>query len=85
MKLQDAITNWVFTGICDIDPVRAAKCLGKTGYIYHHSGSNQWRLVNTRAGVKVTISEEHAKKVIQLAGLKPIQHPLFVHVTTYER
>lgn len=83
MKLADAVTSHQLTGICEVDVDKVVKCLGKAGYVHEYDG--RYRLINLYAGVKVNISENDAKAIIEKAGLIPIPHECFTLSTSYVR
>lgn len=83
MKLSDCITKFNDTGECEIDVDKAAKCLGKTGWI--HQWKETYRLVNSRAGVKITIKADAALKLIDKLGLVEVPHVLLANQTSWLR
>lgn len=87
MKISDCITSYQLTGECGIDVDNLVRCFGKS-FIYHHDASdhtNQYRLVNRRAGVKCTISKKDALSIISRLNLVGVRHPIFVLAITYRK
>lgn len=87
MKLSDGIINCPMTGPCEIDVKKVARCFGKSA-IYKYKkveGYDEYRLVNMRASVKVTIFEKDALELIDLLGLEGLKDPIFLRSTTFRK
>lgn len=80
MKLSDAITDYKDTGICGIDVDKVCKCFRLSTISRWH---DQYRLVNLRAKVKVTISKEDAEAIIQKLNLVDVKSGIFANASTF--
>ena len=81
MKLSDGIVDVQSTGICKLDLNVVSKKFGE------HSTISRWheeyRLVNLRARVKVTISKEQAFNLIKMLNLVEYKSPIFANAGTF--
>lgn len=86
MKLSDGITHCPDHGICTLDLNKICKCFGEHSTIsrcVQRDASDEYRLHNQRAKVKVTISETDAKEIIKRLGLVEHVYPIFPRNSVY--
>lgn len=83
MKLSDAVIDCPMSGICTVDIDKVVKRFGKTGFISRWH--DEYRLVNLRASVKVSISKEDALAIIERLGLVECDSLIFRNASTFHR
>lgn len=84
MKLSDGILECPDSGVCIIDLEKIIKKFGEHSIIsYYGLQEPEYRLVNLRASVKVTISTEDAEELIRRLHLVKVESPIFAKAGTY--
>lgn len=79
MKISDCLLDVPLSGLCKIDADKLCKCFGKSKII----SKKDYRFVNSRLGIKITISEDDAQYIIRKLKLTPQTHPIFSLCTIY--
>jgi hypothetical protein len=71
------------TGVCEIDVDKAIKCFGKQGFIVRYR--DEYRLVNNRAKVKITIDKQDALCIIEQLQLIEQTDFIFKHTSIFRK
>ena len=86
MKLQDAIIKWSDTGCVELDLKKAIKYFNKKSIIskWHNEYTLCRYTHKNNLVLKVTITEQNAKYLIQKLNLVEIRSTIFVHGSTFK-
>ncbi len=82
MKISECVTEdpLPMTGPCHIDCGKLAKCFGFSIVSKYH---DQYRLVNRRAHIKITLYPEEAKQLIREMNLVEVPAGIFKNASTF--
>lgn len=80
MKLSDGVIDGPMTGECEIDIDKIVKCFGLSFITRWHE---EYRLVNRRAHVKITIRKKDALEIIKRLDMQESRDALFKNASTF--